>query len=222
MAIAARLTQHALKAYRAVRRVEGLTQAKLDLLHETNTLYKLFEHDSKHPYHALAKSGHNSVAALESLISGVLEWTVDSGTIAEELDKLKAAQIADGLEAGSDLDALRQLQPVAMSEADAAAKLLVAFHAVAHVSSACQDSVLNGELAAMFGKRNIGRHKETPELKIAPECRAAVRAVTGLAKELGDCGNGASTIRRELEKRQVLRVLSGQGKDNAIERLTKR
>ena len=84
MAAAARTTKHIIQAYRAVRQVETLTQAKLDALLETNALYKLFDPDTRHPYYVLASDGQKTLAAFEELIAGVLDWTVDAGTIGEE------------------------------------------------------------------------------------------------------------------------------------------
>ena len=81
--------------------------------------------------------------------------------------------------------------------------------------------MINYELEKLHGKRLVKRHKESPEVKAAPECRAAVREVKKLGKVLRDCGNGNSTIRRELEKKQVLLGLSGQPKDVLIELLLK-
>ena len=39
------------------------------------------------------------------------------------------------------------------------------------------------ELAKLHGKRNVGRHKEAPELKITTECGAAVKELKKLAKK---------------------------------------
>ena len=63
MATAAKTTKQIIQAYKAVRQVEALTQAKLDALLETNTLYKLFEPDTRHPYYVLADVGKNTLAA---------------------------------------------------------------------------------------------------------------------------------------------------------------
>ena len=221
MATAARTTKHIIQAYRAVRQVETLTQAKLDVLLETNALYKLFEPDTRHPYYVLASAGQSTLATFEELIAGVLDWTEDAGTIGEELDKVKARQIVNDEPTDDDLDALRLIQPVAMTEAEAADKLLSVYHSASSAWSKSGSGMINADLAALHGKRNVGRHKESPDLKITTECGAAVREIKKLAKELRDCGNGTSTIRRELEKKQVMRGLSGQGKDAAIEMLLK-
>ena len=95
MGIATRATKQILPAYKAVRCVKHLTQRKLDALLETNPRYKLFEHDAQHPYYTLATCGQNTLTVYEELIAGVMNWAVDSGTISEELDRLKAWQIVN-------------------------------------------------------------------------------------------------------------------------------
>lgn len=217
MTTATRVIKHIIQAHKAVRQAEELTQAKLDALLETNVLYKLFEPDTEHPYFALASAGKNTSDAFEALVAGVLDWTIDSGTITEEMDKAKARQIVDEKEADADLDSLRSIQPKVMTEAEVADKLLSLFHSASLVWSRADDGLIKSNLATMHGLRNVGRHKESPELKIKAECRAAVTAVKKLAKELRDSGNGNSTIRRELEKKQVMLALRGKGKDAVIE-----
>jgi hypothetical protein len=221
MAAAARTAKQILKAYKAVRRVEVLTQAKLDALLETNAQYKLFEPDTRHPYHVIASSGKSAAKEFEALIAGVLQWELGSGSIAEEIDKVKARQIVDETAADEDLDALRAIQQNVLTEADAAKMLLTLFSSVNVTRTIVSTSIINGDLAILHGKRNVPRHKEKPEVKITTECGDAVREVKKLAKELRDCGNGSSTIRQELEKNQVLRELSGQGKDFAIQSFLK-
>lgn len=222
MATTAKTTKYIIETYKAMRQVEILTQAKLDALLETNPLYKLFEPDTRHPYFALASAGRSTLDTFEALISGVLDWTIGCGTIAEELDKAKARQIVDDEKAeDEDTDALRLIQPVAMTEAEAAENLLSVYHSVSSVWNQSAAGVLNAELSKLHGKKNVVRHKETPELKITKECSAAVREIKKLSKELRDCGNGSSTIRRELEKKQAMRGLAGQGKDVVIDFLLK-
>jgi hypothetical protein len=223
MATAARTTKQIIQAYKAVRKVETLTQEKLEALIETKGLYKLFEYEEqqKHPYYLLEASGANALASFEELIAGVLDWKVDSGTIGEELDKVKARQIVKGEATDDDLDALRLIQPVAMTEAEGADKLLSVYQSASSAYSWSGAGMINGELAKLHGKKNVALHKETPELKITTECGAAVRELKKLAKVLRDCGNGSSTIRRELERKQVNRGLTGQSKDAVIEMMLK-
>lgn len=221
MATVARTTKHIIQAYKAVRRAEERTQEKLDALLETNALYKLFEHEQKHPYYKLADAANNTLIEFEMLVAGVMEWTLISGTIGEELDKVKARQIVNDEDADDDLDALRLIQPNTMTEAEAAEKLLSVYNSTSVVWSRSGAAIINTELAKQHGTKNVPRHKETPEMKITTECGAAVREIKKLAKELRELGNGGSTIRRELEKKQVMRGLSGQGKDAAIEILLK-
>jgi hypothetical protein len=221
MATAAKTIKHIIQTYKAVRQLETLTQAKLDALLETNALYKLFEPDTRHPYYVLASTGQDALASFEELIAGVLDWTINAGTICEELDKAKARQIVNEEAVDDDLDALRLIQPVAMTEEEVANKLLTVYHSASSAWSKSSSSIINTDLAALHGKKLVARHKEKPELKITTECGTAVREIKKLVKELRDCGNGSSTIRRELEKKQVMRGLTGQSKDSAIELLLK-
>lgn len=217
MTTAVKTTKHIIQAYKAVRRVEVLTQAKLDALLETNAFYKLFETETQHPYYVLESAGKNTIASFEALISGVLEWKIGSVTIAEELDKVKARQIVNKEIDDDDLVALRLIQPTPMTEAEAADKLLSLFHSASSAWNNSSNVVIDNELAKLDGRKNILRHKEKPELKITTECGAAVREIKKLAKVLRDCGNGNTTIRRELEKKQMMRGLAGQIKDGVIE-----
>lgn len=214
----ARATKHIIQAYKAVRRAEEQTQAKLDALLETNTLYKLFEPDTRHPYYTLASSGNNTLYAFEELVAGVMEWQDGGSTISEELDKVKARQIVNDEEADDDLDALRLIQPKTMTEAEAAEKLLNVCRLATGTVSWSEASMINYELEKLHGKKLVKRHKESPEIKTAPDCRAAVREMKKLSKVLRDCGNGSSTIRCELEQK---RMLFGQTKDVLIEMLLK-
>lgn len=221
MATAAKTTKQIIQAYKAVRQVEALTQAKLDALLETNTLYKLFEPDTRHPYYVLADAGKNTLAAFESAIAGVLDWKIGSSTISEELDKVKARQIVNEEAEDADLDALRLIQPVAMTEEQVADKLITAYYTACSVWIKAKDSVVNTELSDLFGKKNAERHKETPAVKLTKEANAAIRNIMKSTQQMRDYGNGTNTLRRELEKKQVMRGLSGQGIDAAIKLMLK-
>ncbi len=221
MTTAARASKHIIQTYKAVRRAEEQTQAKLDALLETNALYKLFELDEQHPYYTLAKSGNRTLIEFEELVAGVMDWQNAGSTISEELDKKKARQIVNDEGADDDLDALRLIQPITMTEAEAADKLLGVCRTAISTVSWCEKKMIDYELEKLHGKKLVKRHKESPEIKSAPECRAAVREMKKLGKVLRDCGNGNSTIRRELEKKQVLFGLTGQHKDSLIELLLK-
>jgi hypothetical protein len=221
MATAAKTTKQIIQAYEAMQRVKTLTRAKLDALLETNPLYKLFEPDTRHPYYLLSSSGKSPLAAYEALVAGLLSWTVGARTIGEELHKVKAHQIENAEAVDQDLDALLLIEPVAMTEAEAVEKLLYLYNATSAAWSSSGVGFINAELAELHGRKNISRHKESPELEIAKELGAAVREIRKLAKALRDCGNGSSTIRRELEKQQAMRGLAGQSKDRMIEGLLK-
>ena len=217
MTMAARASKHIIQTYKAVRRAEEQTQAKLDALLETNAMYRLFEADERHPYYTLANSGNRTLIEFEELVAGVMDWLSGGSTISEELDKTKARQIVNDEKADYDLDALRLIQPITMNEAEAADKLLNVCRAAIGTASWCEKKMIDYELEKLHGKKLVKRHKESPEIKAAQECRVAVREMKKLGKVLRYCGNGNSTIRHELEKKQVMRGLSGQGKDAVIE-----
>lgn len=221
MTTAARASKHIIQTYKAVRRAEEQTQAKLEALLETNALYRLFENDERHPYYTLANSGNRTLIEFEELVAGVMDWLSGGSTISEEMDKTKARQIVNDEKADDDLDALRLIQPITMTEAEAADKLLSVCRTAIGTASWCEKKMIDYELEKLHGKKLVKRHRESPEIKAAPECRAAVREMKKLGKVLRDCGNGNSTIRSELEKKQVLRGLTGQSKDSLIELLLK-
>lgn len=85
---AAKATKHIIQAYKAVRRAEEQTQAKLDALLATNAQYIIFEPDTRHPYYTLASSGNRTLNAFEELVAGVMDWKDGGSTISEELDKV--------------------------------------------------------------------------------------------------------------------------------------
>lgn len=217
MTTAARASKQIIQTYKAVRRAEEQTKEKLDALLETNALYRLFENDERHPYYTLANSGSRTLIEFEELVAGVMDWLSGGSTISEELDKTKARQIVNDEKEDDDLDALRLIQPITMTEAEAADKLLSVCREAIGTASWCEKKMIDYELEKLHGKKLVKRHKESPEIKAAPECRAAVREMKKLGKVLRDCGNGNSTIRRELEKKQVLLGLSGKSKDAVIE-----
>ena len=218
MATPIRTATQIAKAYNRVRKTKELTQAKLDRLLEGNALYKLFEQENTdHPYYALARIGAGPLDEIEFLIAGVLGWTVGKGTIRNALEKLRSMPIATELAKESDWDALLQIAPVEMSETEVADKLQSLFGSSTHVFDSGKQKELDIKIAALHGRKNVQRHRESPPIELVSVLRPAVNEVKKLAKVLRDCGNGVSTVRRELEKKQMIRGLSGQAKDHWID-----
>lgn len=198
MATVARTTKHIIQAYKAVRSAEIQTQAKLDALLETNSLYKLFDFESHHPYYFLAAAGKKTQRQFEELVSGLMDWTVEVGTIGEELDRVKARQVVNGELDNPEVDALRLIQPVAMTTADASAKLLEVLHSASATWSKASPEIIRSDLENVVGRKNVPRHLESPVLKVSPVCRAAVKELASLTKELLYCGVDNQKIRDEL------------------------
>jgi hypothetical protein len=218
MATPIRTATQIVKAYSLVRKTKELTQAKLDNLLEGNALYKLFEQtDTDHPYYALARLGAEPLDEVESLVAGILGWTVGKGTIRDALEKLRSMPISTELATENYWDSLLQISPVEMPEAVVADKLHSLFRSMNRVYESGKQKELDIKIAALHGRKNIQRHSESPPVELVSVLRPAVNEVKKLAKVLRDCGNGVSTIRRELERKQILRGLSDQGKDYWID-----
>lgn len=220
MTTAARATKQIIQTYKAVKLAETQTQGKLDALLQTNAQYIVLEHDSTHPYFALAAAGKQLVVEFETLAAGVINWPVGSGTIAEELDYVKGRQIVNEELPDADVDALRALQSNQMTEAQAAQQLLTLLNCASGVWSKSEPANINYALELLHGKKLVARHKEKNEQKITRECRAAMTASKMLAKELLNCGCGQSTLRKELERTMAAQVASGRT-DGFIEYLLK-
>lgn len=216
-----RATKQIIKTYKSISKAKEITRQKLDALLETNALYKLFEHEENHPYYNLATSAENSAEAFEVLVAGLLEWSIDDSSIALELDKIKAKQIVDGAEEDEALDALRAIEPVAMKGHQVADALVSVFYSTTALWSHSDAGMIQSKLIELHGKKNANKHKEAEELKFSKDCRSAVTDVKKLVKELLMFNDGTNTIQRELEMKQVLRVLTGKGKDGVIEFLIK-
>jgi hypothetical protein len=220
MTTAARATKQIIQTYKAVKLAEMQTQAKLNALLTTNAQYIVLEHDSTHPYFALVDVGKRLVADFETLTAGVMNWPIDSGTIAEELDYVKGRQIVNDELSDADVDALRALQSNQMTEAQAAQQLITLFLCSSDVWSKSEPANINYALEQLHGKKLVARHKEKNEQKITKECRAAMTAIKKLAKELTVCSAGQSTIRQELEKILAVKLSNGRS-DGVIEFLLK-
>jgi hypothetical protein len=219
MASAARMAKHLVQTNQAVCLAQQSTQSKLDALLHTNPLYKLFDQDPTHPYYELAAAGQRMLSEYEHLASGLMNWTLGTRTIGQELAMAKNRQVASGQPADVYLDAVLQIESSTMTEVEIAHKLVALYGTVVTTSSRAGPSMINHALHVQHGRKNADRHKESPELKITNECRAAARSVKSLSDDLLDCGQGHTTVRRELEKMQVMLALATKPKDTVIDAL---
>ncbi len=219
MATAKQITKQVIKTYTAVVQVKDATQQKLDGLLATQASYTLFENDETHPYYSLASSGSVLLAYYEDLIGGLKGWKIGSGTLEDELDKLRAAEIVNDAEPDSALDALRQIKPKRLNAENASEKLMANWFAATMIWSRADNAVTKWELEKRHGKRNVGRHLEVPLLSINPLCRAATKEVKKLATMLLDVVKGKTTIRQELERKQLLK---GKDADSTVSALLRR
>jgi len=221
MTSASKAAKHIVAAYKAVRLVDTVTQAKLTALLDSQAFFRIFDTGDEHPYYALASNGQSVVTVFEELVAGLQDWQIGGSSIVQELDKLKERKIANGNDTDDDLDALRLIDCSTITEGQAASKLVNVYFAATVVWSNSDVSVINSKLSNVYGKRYISKNKEQPEMKIARECGAAVRELRKMSKVLRELGNGNSTIRDELEKIQIERGLSGMGANSVITFLLK-
>ena len=109
MATATRIAKQTAKTYQSVLLVRERTQDKLDALLDSQAMYRLFEHDEKHPYYTQVINAQNFVDGFEELAGLVLGVDVGSGTIGDELDKIQATLIVKGKEKDADIEVLRSV-----------------------------------------------------------------------------------------------------------------
>ena len=166
MATATQITKQVIKTYTAVAQAKNATQTKLHRLLATQASYTLFEHDETHPYYSLASSGSDLLAYYEDLIAGLKGWKIGSGTLEDELDKLRAAEIVNDAEPDSALDALRQIKQKRLAAEHVSKNLLKVSSCASSVLNRADNAITKWELEKQHGKRNVGRHLEVPLLSI--------------------------------------------------------
>ena len=164
---------------------------------------------------AATESREVAVVATE-VAAVVTEVAVEATEAAVEATE-RAAEEATEVATESDWNALLQIAPVEMSETVVADKLQSLFGSSTHVFDSGKQKELDLKIAELHGRKNVQRHRESPPIELMPVLRPAVNEVKKLAKVLRDCGNGVSTVRRELEKKQMIRGLSGHAKDYWID-----
>lgn len=203
MAKTSRVTKQLITTYKSLLNAEIATKQKLDALLETNALYKLFEHDSSHPYFSIADTAKNNVIKFKEIFAGVRDWTNETDTIAFELDKIKARQIVNEEEVDDAVDQLRMIASLTMSEQQAADNLYKLISSSFYLWAQASEKDIKDRLIDKYGKKIYMRHRESPEFTILKECRTAKNDAKKLVKEMMLMGNGVSTIRAELEKKRL-------------------
>lgn len=181
------LAKQAVKAAKSFGSVRQKTKEKWGVILATNAMYTLFEEPPSHPYTRLAQSAVQLVEDFETIIAAVLDLALGSGNLREELDKLQAVRIYDGIEVDADIDRLRLLAPVdsrAVTAKDIADKTIALFLKCSSISDYSKLSAIKDALSLEHAKKNVKRHIEKPFIDIGPECRSAVKDVKSLCKWL--------------------------------------
>jgi len=217
-----RTTKSIVQTYKSAKQAKDRSQQKLDALFETNAFYRVFDFDDKdkHPYHAVADTAKQLADQVEALVAGLKDWQIDPYTIAEELENIKAEQIWSKQDEDADLDYVRSIQAVAITERQAAEGFLAALDTAnllrnittkKHIRSELEELVTNEQQKPKLKKQLIKRHSETDPIDIAKDCVASFQSVKKLGKDLLACGNGSSTIRDELAAIKEARTQAGSG-----------
>jgi hypothetical protein len=219
---AERATNSIVQTYKAAKQVKERTQQKLDALFESNAFYRVFdfEEKDKHPYHHLADIAKQVADQVETLVAGIKDWQIDQYTIAEQMEKIKAEQIWSKQDEDADLDYLRSIQAVAMTENEATERFLNVLETAnhlrniatkKHIRSDLETLVTNEQQKPKLKKQLVARHSESDPVDLAKDCVASFQSVKKLGKDLLACGNGSSTIRDELAAIKEARTQSGSG-----------
>ena len=221
MTTATRATKQVIKTYKSVLTAQAITRTRLITLLENNPLYNLFEHDKFHPYYPLLGKANEVVNDFEKLISGIGAWTIGSSSISEELDKSVARQIVEEEEIDVDVENLRRIESEIVTTELAADLLVPLVINSFYLVNFSDDRAINQNLMEQHGKKNVSRHKEFPVVNTIKDCRAAMREIKKLAKELMGCGNGSTTLRFEMEEIQKTLIATGKQRAWWIDELTK-
>lgn len=214
MAKTSRVIKQLITTYKSLLNAENATMQKLDALLDTNALYKLFEHDSSHLYFSIAGAAKNNVVKFKEIFAGVRDWTNETDTIAFELDKIKARQIVNDQAVDDAVDQLRMIAPTTMSETQAVDDIYNLVSSSFYLWAQASEKDIKDRLIDKYGKKIYTRHRESPAVTILKECRTAKNDAKKLVQEMMLLGNGASTIRVELEKKRL--AANAGNKSNSV------
>lgn len=202
MATATRIAKHTAKTYQSVLLVRKKAQDKLDALIASQAAYTLFEHDETHPYYVQLKNAESFVVRFEELAGLILGVNVGDGTIAFELDKIKATLLVNDKEQDEDIEALRvlpianqrKIQALKISE-----KIVNTYHTANWLWSFSDLKSTKAQLEKLHSKKLIKRHLEVPYININAECRNAVKDVKTLSAMLLNLTVKGKNVRLELD-----------------------
>ena len=159
---AERATNSIVQTYKAAKQVKERTQQKLDALFESNAFYRVFdfEEKDKHPYHHLADIAKQVADQVETLVAGIKDWQIDQYTIAEQMEKIKAEQIWSKQDEDADLDYLRSIQAVAMTENEATERFLNVLETANHLRNIATKKHIRSDLETL-----VTNEQQKPKLK---------------------------------------------------------
>ena len=220
MATATRIAKQTAKTYQSVLLVRERAQDKLDALLDSQAMYRLFEHDEKHPYYTQVINAQNFVDGFEELAGLVLGVDVGSGTIGDELDKIQATLIVKGKEKDADIEALRSVPKASKRKIQATTlgeQVERVYNSATWMWSFCDLKATKHILEQLHGKSQVKRHLEVPYININAECRTAVKDVKKLAAMLLNLTIKRKNVRDELDKRRTLLALKTSAPNQTLD-----
>jgi hypothetical protein len=201
MAAATRIAKQTVKTYQSVLLVRKKAQDKLDALLASQAAYTLFEQDETHPYYAQVVNAQNFVDRFEELASLVLGVDAGNGTIAFELDKIKATLMVNDKDIDEGIEELRALPKAAQRKIQAlkiSTQVASVYESATWLWSFCDLKATKAQLEKLHSKKLIKRHLEVPYININAECRNAVKDVKKLAAMLLNLTVKGKSVRLEL------------------------
>jgi len=205
MATTTRIAKQTAKTYQSVLLVRKKAQDKLDALLASQAAYTLFEHDDTHPYYAQVVNAQNFVDRFEELASLVLGVDAGSGTIAFELDKIKATLMVNDKDKDEGIEALSALPKAAQRKIQAlkiSTQVASVYESATWLWSFCDLKATKAQLEKLHSKKLIKKHLEVPFININAECRNAVKDVKKLAAMLLNLTVKGKSVRLELDAKR--------------------
>jgi hypothetical protein len=210
MTIASRIAKHTIQTAKYLDIISRLMIKKWEALLTSRPSYVLLEPKLDHPYVSLMGSAQNLLNSHDQIVATLLDIDMGSGNLREELDKLQAHRIYDGIELDADIDRLRLMDGVESASVTAkeiADKTQLMLNQSILVVDSVKLSEIKNSLALQHEKIHISNHIEKPFLDITPDCRAALKEVKSMCKALVLINLNGISVGSHIESNYTTRFL---------------
>lgn len=221
---AKKITQQLISTVKLSLLCQELIDAKHASLLQTQPVFRLFNfgHKANHPYTDLKLSAVHAHKQLMRLTKGVAGWDINSQTIANELDVIKAQHVVNGV--GTDIDVVDEMRGWTKRNINAqvaADNMEQAFRHATVLWSNASPKAVRDNIKNYMGSMKMKNCIEKPEIELVSHCKQLVTAIKKLNKHLRDVVRGNSSMMNCYSKRQVMNTLSRQGADTVLTILIK-